>query len=86
MELLAIAKDVTILSADPYRTRQPDAVIAFGICLANRDPDRVDGYRIFDGMHRAIQMVRNSVGSVLLCVVEPPGIPEAGPGTHFGAR
>ncbi len=70
-ELMAIARDGAVLSADPYRTQRPGAAIAFGICLANPDPARADGYRIFDGMHRAIQMVRNGVTSLLLCVVEP---------------
>jgi hypothetical protein len=70
-ELRAIAQDGAVLNSDPYRTRQRGAAIAFGICLANPDPARANGYRIFDGMHRAIQMVRNGVNSVLLCVVEP---------------
>ena len=78
-ELRAIARDDAILSADPYRARRPGAVIAFGICLANPDPDRADGYRVFDGMHRAIQIVRNGVSSLLLCVVEPV-LPQRGPG------
>lgn len=69
-ELLAIARDEAIATADPYRTWQPGTTIAFGICLADRDPAGADRYRIFDGKHRAIQMVRNGVKSVLLCVVE----------------
>ena len=38
-------------------------------CLAAEEPGRPGLYRIFDGMHRAIQLVRNGETAVRLCVV-----------------
>ncbi|MGH2465042.1 MAG: hypothetical protein ACRDGI_06240 [Candidatus Limnocylindrales bacterium] len=73
-DLVTIAKDPTVLVTPPYSSWRPGTSIAFGICLANRDPARPDGYRIFDGRQRAIQTVLNGVRTILLCVVDPPAI------------
>jgi hypothetical protein len=47
--------------------------VQFPICLAKPDPGEPDIFRVIDGIHRAIQIVRNGQARISLCVVgEPP--------------
>jgi hypothetical protein len=68
-QLIRIARDPIVLGAKAYCDRQPGEVIAFRWCLANREPGPGDLYRVFDGMHRAIQMIRNEDKAIPLCVI-----------------
>lgn len=63
--LLAIAADARL--ADHGYGNQPRPV-EFATCLAT---PYGDGYLIFDGIHRAIQMVVNGEPTLQLCVVYP---------------
>ena len=65
-QLSAIAVDPEVLSVSPYRHHQPGEHVRFPICLARPVGDL---YCIFDGIHRAIQLVRNGEDCVRLCVV-----------------
>lgn len=62
--LRRIATDERILAAEPYCHHRPGETVWFRTCLAMKN----DGtYRIFDGMHRAIQLVRNGEATLRLC-------------------
>jgi hypothetical protein len=65
-ELVAIANDPVVLAADAYCGHMPGDPVGFPRCLATREPG--GRYRILDGMHRAIQLVRNGERTVPLCV------------------
>jgi len=67
-ELVAIANDPVVLAADAYCAHVPGDPVGFTRCLATREAD--GQYRILDGMHRAIQLVRNGERTVPLCVGE----------------
>lgn len=64
--LSAIAGDQEVLQARPYVGEQPSQPVAFATCLAE---PRGQNYRLIDGMHRAIQLVRNGETEIRLCVV-----------------
>lgn len=64
--LVDIAQDHEILNSEPYRHHHPGEEVAFKTCLAE---EVGGGYKIFDGIHRAIQLVRNGASHVPLCVV-----------------
>jgi hypothetical protein len=65
-DLVAIANDPVVLAADAYCAHIPGDPVGFPRCLATREPE--GRYRILDGMHRAIQLVRNGERTVPLCV------------------
>lgn len=65
--LSAIARDPDVLSSRPYSERRANGRPAYDVLLASRRGDR---YRIFDGVHRAIQLVRNGEQALTLCVPE----------------
>lgn len=65
-ELVAIANDPVVLAADAYCAHNPGDPVGFPRCLATGEPD--GRYRILDGIHRAIQLVRNGERTVPLCV------------------
>lgn len=71
-QLVAIASDPNVLAADAFRLRGTSETVAFRCCLANPVPARPGVYKVFDGMHRAIQMVRNGEAQIPLCVVIDP--------------
>jgi len=66
-ELIAIAQDSVVLRTPPYSRSEAGRQVAMMTCLAERADDR---YRLIDGMHRAIQLVRNGDAQLNLCVVE----------------
>lgn len=70
--LTSIARDLGLLAAPPYRDQGPGEVVRFARCLAKRETETPDHFRIFDGMHRAIQLVRNGDPRIPLCVVSEP--------------
>lgn len=70
--LAAIAQDQRVLGADAYAGHQPGEEVRYRLCLANPVPNIEGIYRVFDGMHRAIQMVRNGDAQIPLCVVGDP--------------
>jgi hypothetical protein len=65
-ELVAIANDSVVLAADAYCAHIPGDPVGYSRCLATRESN--GRYRILDGMHRAIQLVRNGERTVPLCV------------------
>jgi hypothetical protein len=70
--LIAIGVDDEVLAYPVYAARSPGEQIDYKWCLARPEPGRQGIYRIFDGMHRAIQMLRNGETHIPLCVVEDP--------------
>ena len=66
--LTAIATDPAVLASWPYHNYRRGEPVAFPVCLATAEDAR---FRIFDGMHRAIQLVRNGEQAIPLCVVVP---------------
>jgi len=68
-QLASIARDSEFLTAASYRHHHEREEIRFRWCLAEPWPDRSGMYRIFDGMHRAIQMVRNGETQIPLCAI-----------------
>jgi hypothetical protein len=68
--LVAIAADPLVLASDPYRNHAPGEMVAFPTCLAEPVPGAVGEYSMIDGMHRALQLVRNGEPAIPLCVVE----------------
>ena len=70
--LTAIGKDDEVLAHPVYAAHSPNEPIDYRRCLARPEPGRQGVYRIFDGMHRAIQMLRNRETLIPLCVVEDP--------------
>ena len=63
-ELAKVATHPEILAATPYCEMKPGTPIDFRVCLAKRIGDR---YRIFDGIHRAVQMFINGETKIPLC-------------------
>lgn len=51
----------------PYSDGYMDRRVEFDICLAAPVPDSKD-YKIFDGIHRAIRLVRDGRSSLRLCI------------------
>jgi hypothetical protein len=70
--LTAIGVDDAVLAHPVYAAHSDNERIAYRWCLANPEPGRHGIYRVFDGMHRAIQMLRNRETLIPLCVVEAP--------------
>jgi hypothetical protein len=68
----AIASDPELLAAAPYSSHRPREEVRFRRCLARLEPGGTGTYRMFDGMHRAVQMVRNGEAQMPLCVVHDP--------------
>jgi hypothetical protein len=62
--LTAIAADPRILSSAPYCDSRPGKPIDYPVCLAKRG---LGAYRLFDGIHRAIQLVRNGQARIPIC-------------------
>jgi hypothetical protein len=62
--LPAIATDAHVLSSIPYCYASPGDPVAYPVCLAKGS---LGTYRIFDGMHRAIQLVRNGQQKIRIC-------------------
>lgn len=73
-ELTTIAQDPEVLGTPPYCLLQPGEQVAFPWCLATPEPGRPGVYRVFDGMHRAIQLFRNGEAHIPLCVVHDPAL------------
>lgn len=65
--LSAIARDPDVLSSHPYSQRQANIRPAYDVLLASRHGA---SYRVFDGVHRAIQLVRNGELALTMCVPE----------------
>lgn len=70
--LTAIAADPLLLREPEYRDYTPGVSVAVPICLAKPDPEGSGYFRIIDGMHRAIQLVRNGQATIRICVVRDP--------------
>jgi hypothetical protein len=70
--LTAIGKNDEVLAHPVYAAHSPNEPIHYRWCLARPEPRRQGMYRIFDGMHRAIQMLRNRETHIPLCVVGDP--------------
>jgi hypothetical protein len=62
--LVDIARDSFILSQPPYSEHQVSDRVEFPLTLAVPHPVRL---RIFDGIHRAIQLVRNGETQIEVC-------------------
>lgn len=67
--LTAIAADPVVLAAPAYRDRADHERIDYPWCLARPHPVVPGAFKVFDGMHRAIQMVRNGEATIPLCVI-----------------
>ena len=67
-----IARDPEVLNADAYRDHSPGEIVQFPICLARPEPGQPGAFRLIDGMHRAIQLVRNGQDRIAVCVVRDP--------------
>jgi len=65
----AIARAPEVLETDPYRRHDPLEPVIFRTCLS--DPADGGFYRLFDGMHRAIQMARNGERAISVAVIGP---------------
>ncbi len=66
-ELERIASDPALMSLPPYTSYRPGREVEFPILLAELDQGR---WRVFDGVHRAIQLYLNGEARLTLCV--PP--------------
>jgi hypothetical protein len=67
-----IARDPEVLKADAYRHHSTGDTVQFPVCLARPEPGQPGAFRLIDGMHRAIQLVRNGQDSIAVCVVRDP--------------
>jgi hypothetical protein len=65
--LTAIASDPEVLRSEPYCLRVPGQAVDYPVLLGVRSGGR---FRVFDGMHRAIQLVRNGERVVKICASE----------------
>lgn len=79
--LTEIASDAEVLSSCPYRHHKSGEPVLFDWCLARREGTL---WKIFDGMHRAIQLVRNGEECIPLCVVCDPDEPTEHESEHVG--
>ena len=70
--LAAIAQDPRVLAADAYCRHEPGDQVSFRCCLANPVSGTDEMYRVFDGVHRAIQMFRSGDAQIPVCVVDDP--------------
>jgi hypothetical protein len=70
--LTTIGTDSAVLAHPVYAAHSRNEQIEYRWCLANPEPGRQGIYRIFDGTHRAVQMMRNGETHIPLCVVEAP--------------
>lgn len=68
--LPAIAGDLRVLKDTAYRDNPVGTQVDFPWCLARQEAGLPSFYRILDGMHRSIQLVRNGVREVSLCVID----------------
>ena len=78
--LSAIAADPALLTEPEYRNHVPGDPVAMPICLATPDATEPGAFRVIDGMHRAIQLVRNGQATIRLCVVRDRGGTASAPG------
>jgi hypothetical protein len=62
--LVGISKDTELLAQKPYSERHPGEKVEYSVLLAARVNGR---YRVFDGIHRAIQLARNGASSLDVC-------------------
>jgi hypothetical protein len=69
--LAAISHDERVPRVDAYRDG-PGHSIPARLCLAKPEAVGSDLFRIFDGVHRAVQMVRDHDAEIPLCVVHEP--------------
>jgi hypothetical protein len=67
--LSLIAADPEVLKADAYRDRSPGGIVRVPICLARPERNDPGTFRVVDGMHRAIQLVRNGHVLITLCIM-----------------
>jgi hypothetical protein len=69
--LAAISHDERVPRVDAYRDG-PGHSIPARLCLAKPEAVGSDLFRIFDGVHRAVQMVRDHDAEIPPCVVHEP--------------
>jgi hypothetical protein len=69
--LTRIASDPEVLADPNFAKHSPGEPVNLPICLAKPDPEAPGKFRVIDGVHRAIQLVRNGESSILLCVFRP---------------
>jgi hypothetical protein len=62
--LTRVAADARVLATRPYADHPTGDAVAFPTCLAMKQRST---YRIFDGIHRAIQLVVNGEQAIRLC-------------------
>jgi len=67
--LTAVAADPRVLSSPPYSCRTARENVDYPVCLAKR---HAGVFYVFDGIHRAIQLVRNGQTHITLCFSEDP--------------
>jgi hypothetical protein len=65
--LADIATDPDLLARDPYRNFWVGRPVEFDICLA--EPAEIGRVKLIDGVHRAIQMFRNGLREIPVCIV-----------------
>lgn len=63
--LIALASSPAVLEAAPYATHSVGDAVEFQVVLAIPHLIR---YRIFDGVHRAIQLARNGATDLSICI------------------
>lgn len=67
--LVQIAEDPRILEQPEYRDHTPGDAVEVPVCIAKPEPSEPGAFRVIDGVHRAIQMLRNGQQTIRLCVV-----------------
>ena len=63
-KLIEIAHDEDLLNKEPYCLYEVGKPVAYPVLLALQKGDR---FRVFDGIHRAIQLIRNGETVLRLC-------------------
>lgn len=67
--LASIAADPELATLLPYSADDPNSPVAEPRCLARADPGSWGTYRIIDGIHRAIHLVRGGASAIDLCIL-----------------
>lgn len=73
--LTRIAADDEVLANETYAQHEQGLHVDLPLCLAKPDPDAAGMFRVIDGVHRAIQLVRNGESRLTLCVFRPSPYP-----------
>jgi hypothetical protein len=73
-KLCRVAGDAELFTHPPYSGLDLAEPVVYPVCLAKFRRGR---YRLFDGVHRAIRLVRGEAKSLTLCWADGPAEPDA---------